>query len=331
MVDEEHCDPRDYVSNTDQYGFGRVGAHNVVMARLPSGQMGNNTAAAVIARLTAVFTSIRFALMVGIGGGVPSAGSDIRLGDVVVSHPHLQHGGVVQYDFGKTGPKGKTMRTGVLDAPPKVVLNAIAKLRENHLRHLSTLHTHLSTFDRLQEFSRRGAGADALFKATYNHIGGESCNRCDRQMMVKRAKRHGKGVEIHYGTIASGNQVMKDGVTRDRISAELGGVLCFEMEAAGLAGAFSCAVIRGICDYADSHKNKGWQPYAAATAAAVAKELLMVIPSEEVDRANTATNIIGKNAYSTVMQLWYSQIRARVRKVQGSIQSEGYACWPICR
>jgi nucleoside phosphorylase len=41
-------------------------------------------------------------------------------------------------------------------------------------------------------------------------------------------------IVVHYGTIASGNQVMKDGVFRGRLSLELGGVLCFEMEAAGL-------------------------------------------------------------------------------------------------
>jgi len=75
---------------------------------------------------------------------------------------------------------------------------------------------------------------------------------------------------------------MKDGVSRDRLSAELGGVLCFEMEAAGLMNEFPCLVIRGICDYADSHKNKTWQPYAAATAAACAKELLLLIPAAEV-------------------------------------------------
>jgi nucleoside phosphorylase len=54
------------------------------------------------------------------------------------------------------------------------------------------------------------------------------------------------------------------------------------MEAAGLMNNFPCAVIRGICDYADSHKNKLWQPYAAATAAAYAKYLLSQIDPIEV-------------------------------------------------
>jgi nucleoside phosphorylase len=70
---------------------------------------------------------------------------------------------------------------------------------------------------------------------------------------------------------------MKHGVTRDQFARELG-ILCFEMEAAGLMDNFPCLVIRGICDYADSHKSKEWQEYAAATAAAYAKEILSVIP-----------------------------------------------------
>jgi hypothetical protein len=82
---------------------------------------------------------------------------------------------------------------------------------------------------------------------------------------------------------------MKDGMTRNKISAELGGVLCFEMEAAGLASTFPCAVIRGICDYADSHKNKSWQSYAAATAAAVAKEILSHVPAERYKNKSSET------------------------------------------
>lgn len=54
-------------------------------------------------------------------------------------------------------------------------------------------------------------------------------------------------------------KVMKDGATRGEVGAKLGGVLCFEMEAAGLMNSFPCLVVRGICDYADSHKNKRWQ------------------------------------------------------------------------
>ena len=47
-----------------------------------------------------------------------------------------------------------------------------------------------------------------------------------------------------------------------------------------------------ICDYSDTHKNKDWQQYAAATAAAYAKELLGVITPAQVDKTPTAANII---------------------------------------
>jgi hypothetical protein len=58
---------------------------------------------------------------------------------------------------------------------------------------------------------------------------------------------------------------------------------------------FPCLVVRGICDYADSHKNKKWQGYAAATAAACAKEVLSVIPTAEVAKMRTADEIIREN------------------------------------
>ncbi|KAL9624319.1 MAG: hypothetical protein Q9160_001566 [Pyrenula sp. 1 TL-2023] len=89
---------------------------------------------------------------------------------------------------------------------------------------------------------------------------------------------------------------MKDGVTRDRLSEELKGVLRFEMEAAGLMNTFPCLVIRGICDYADSHKNRGWQPFAAGTAAAYAKEVLLMIPKGDLQRVQTAEDTM--NVYN---------------------------------
>jgi hypothetical protein len=54
------------------------------------------------------------------------------------------------------------------------------------------------------------------------------------------------------------------------------------MEAFGLMNHFPCLVIRGISDYADGHKNDKWRCYAALTAAAYAKELLLALPSVEV-------------------------------------------------
>jgi nucleoside phosphorylase len=87
---------------------------------------------------------------------------------------------------------------------------------------------------------------------------------------------------------------MRDGIIRDRLSSELNGIFYFEMKAAELMNNFPCFVIRGICDYADSHKNKRWQGYAAATAAACAKELLSVMPAAEV----TATHTVDEHIMS---------------------------------
>ncbi|GMF87738.1 unnamed protein product [Aspergillus oryzae] len=47
------------------------------------------------------------------------------------------------------------------------------------------------------------------------------------------------------------------------------------MKAAGLMDQFPCLAIRGILDYADSHKDDRWQDYASAVAAAFAKDLLL--------------------------------------------------------
>jgi nucleoside phosphorylase len=92
-------------------------------------------------------------------------------------------------------------------------------------------------------------------------------------------------MRVHYGLIVSGNQVIEDAKARNILNKELGGkVLCVEMEAAGIANNFPCLAIRGICDYADSHKNKAWQEHAAAVAAAYAKALLLFVQPIEVQQ-----------------------------------------------
>jgi nucleoside phosphorylase len=285
MLDEEHDTPRCGDHDTNLYTCGRIGEHNVVIACLPDGQTGTNSAAAVAVQMKSTFSSTRFGLMVGIGGGVPSEEADIRLGDVVVSKPHDVHGGVVQYDSGKATPSG-FQRTGALNTPPMVLLQAVANLTAKHMRGKGRLLEYLSKLDSLSNFSREAAGSDTLFKVEYDHVGSATCAKCKTEHTVNREVRR-QDVVVHHGTIASGNQVMRNAAERDRVSAELSGVLCFEMEAAGLMNTFPCLVVRGICDYADSHKNKRWHPYAAATAAAYAKEVLSVIPPAEVAKSRT--------------------------------------------
>lgn len=272
------------------YTLGRIGHHKVAMAGLPGGQTGTVSASVIAWRMMEAFKSIRFGLMVGIGGGVPSCEPSMRLGDVVVSKPNNVHGGVVQYDFGKSTPSGFES-TGHLNSPPTILLNAVTELQANHMRGRCKLLPYLVELKCLPTFSREAAGEDVLFDASYNHTGGGDCRNCSKGQQLNRIARE-QEVAIHYGTIVSGNQVMRSGVERDKISSELGGVLCFEMEAAGLMNSFPCIVIRGICDYSDSHKNKTWQPYAASTAAACAKELLSLIPPDGVAAARRAELVI---------------------------------------
>jgi nucleoside phosphorylase len=290
MLDEEHPDLEQDAADNDEnlYALGSIDGHNVAIVCLPAGRIGNNPAATVATQMRATFKKIRFGLMVGIGGGVPSAEADVRLGDVVVSQPHGTFSGVVQYDSGKATASGFE-RTGALNSPPQVLLAAVARVRANELRGRSRLCEHITKLEGISKFQRSRAGADVLFETAYKHEGGQTCDKCSSDRHEARKPRDSEEeVLVHHGTIASGNQVIKDAAVRDKLSAELGGVLCFEMEAAGLMNSFPCLVVRGICDYADSHKNKRWQPYAAATAAAYAKEVLSAIPPVDVAKSRTA-------------------------------------------
>jgi nucleoside phosphorylase len=293
MLDEIHPGLPTSSSDQNTYELGRIHAHNVVIACLPAGVYGTTSAATVATQMLSTFTSIRFGLMVGIGGGVPSKENNIRLGDIVVSQPTRDFGGVVQYDFGKTIGQDYFERTGRLNRPPQILLTAIAKLQADQMLEASRIPDLLSkvvaSYPSMQaKFTYPGQDQDVLFDSAYNHPGLEStCDACDISRLVTRSSRAGHEPVIHYGVIASGNQVIKHAGTRDKIAQDLG-ILCFEMEAAGLMDNFPCLVIRGICDYADSHKNKQWQGYAAAAAATYAKELLSVIHPNQVTQTPAA-------------------------------------------
>ena len=141
-----------------------------------------------------------------------------------------------------------------------------------------------------QDFSYRNPEDDQLFQADYNHVNSDKdCKSCDKERLIQRKPRTTN--IIHYGLIGSAHQVMRHGVTREKLRQERD-IICFEMEAAGLMDNFPCLVIRGICDYSNTHENKNWQRYAAATAAAYAKELLGVIPPIQVDKTPTAIDTI---------------------------------------
>jgi nucleoside phosphorylase len=303
MLDEiyEHIPDQDQ-SDHNIYELGRIGSHSVVVACLPAGMYGTNSAAVVAKDMSRTFKSIRIGLMVGIGGGAPSSIKDVRLGDVVVSQPERTFGGVLQYDLGKTTKDGKSVRIGTLNAPPRVLLAAVTHLKAKHLGEDSQIPKLLSEMlakkpKMRSTFIYQGVQCDRLYSANYDHVEAidelDECQRCNPDKVLSRPSRVTEDPEIHYGIIASGNQVLKHALTRDRLRDELG-ALCFEMEAAGLMQDFPCLVIRGICDYSDSHKNKRWQHYASATAAAFAKELLLTIRSTQVLQEQPFVRVTGQ-------------------------------------
>lgn len=291
MLDSIHVSLPRKEGDPNTYTFGRVGEHNVVIACLPASQYGTNNAATVASNMSRSFSSITIRLMVGIGGGVPDGGIDIRLGDVVVGNE------VMQYDLGKVLPDGQFQRTGRTTTPPHTILTAVSKLQADYESEPSRIPSILlDMLDRSEQMTSyaRPSLPDRLFRHTYKHTQEmDSCERCSLSEVLERPHRETANPRIHYGKIASGNQVVKDGEARAKMAKELG-IICFEMEAAGLHD-FPCLAIRGICDYSDSHKNKAWQKYSAAVAAAYAKELLSVIPTQQ--RRDTKTTYPTTSTY----------------------------------
>ena len=176
-------------------------------------------------------------------------------------------------------------------------LKAQYKLKGHQLE--EAISTILERNPRLrQEHRRPDPSSDRLYQSSITHpLNDDSdcatiCGE-DPSNLILRSQRneYEDNPAIHYGLIASANQLMKDALLRDRFAKE-NDVLCFEMEAAGLMNQFPCLVIRGICDYSDTHKNKEWQGYAAMVAAAYAKDLLCRIPPNKVEAESRISDLL---------------------------------------
>lgn len=304
FLDEKHEGPDSLSPNDDNnYTLGKIGKHNVVIAVLPAGEYGTAIAATVATHMLHSFSNVRIGLMVGIGGGAPSSKHDIRLGDIVVSTPYNGQGGVFQYDFGKTIQNQSFKSTRFLNQPPTILRGAVNGLMaqyesEGHQLE-ETINSILEKKQRLRKkYKRPDQETDRLYQSLITHPLNDDDANCasscgnDTSKLVLRLERteDEDNPRIHYGLIASADKLMKDALIRDKLAAE-NKVKCFEMEAAGLMNNFPCLVIRGICDYSDSHKNKEWQGYAAMAAAAYTKDLLrQIVPSRlETERKISET------------------------------------------
>lgn len=297
MLDHIHPDLPKPPNDPNTYTLGSIGKHKIVIACLPKGKIGTNSAAIFVTQMVRSFPSIKVGLMVGIGGGIPSK---VRLGDVVISTPVYQYQGVVQWDFGKTEIGGVFRRTGGLNSPPSALSTALTKMETRSRLHGYKIHQYLEDMGQkwpslVPEYTRRPPpkglrvvpGSPFAWRAIgimlgkvilalfWNLLGFwifYSKFSGPEQVETNKNPREPGDSSVHYGLIASSNQVIKDAEFRDRLNESLdGNVLCIEIEAAGLMNDFPCIVIRGICDYADSEKSKDWQEYTATVAAACAK------------------------------------------------------------
>ncbi|KAF2471639.1 purine and uridine phosphorylase [Lindgomyces ingoldianus] len=286
----------------DGYRFygGRIGEHNVVLGVQPT--IGTDAASDLAARMSSAFPNIRFFLVVGIGGGVPrygvtGAASEIVLGDVVVSYPWGNSGGVIRYDSGAWvgEDEGRLKTVGHTNGPPHALLGAVNNLRADHATGTGTIIPILLKRMRLRihenerhRFEDPGPDQDILFQDDCSHptdLTNVDCQQCCGQDFSQQRKRRGNSAvrqtdtpKIHYGNIGSSNQLQISPAERNRLQKDHG-IICFEMEGAGVIQRHPCLIVRGICDYSDSHKNKIWQAYAAVTAAAYTKELLESMPA----------------------------------------------------
>jgi nucleoside phosphorylase len=286
--------------DANAYINGRIGKHDVVLCYMPG--LGKRSAASVSSSLLVSYPGVRLALVVGICGGAPSPPKyeEIFLGDVIISDS------VIEYDFGRQYPGGFQRKTGIkttLGRPGREIRALLNGLRaENACRELQNqAQQYLHTLQQLGTKWCHPGVNDILFKARYLHkhysnafpagcscFGSDSpdqiceealerdCNDlgCDKYQQIRcRENSEAIPASIHIGPVASADTVMKSGQHRDEF-VKRERVIGFEMEGAGVWDNIPCIIIKGVCDYADSHKSKVWQKYAAATGASVAKAFL---------------------------------------------------------
>ncbi|KAJ5639366.1 purine and uridine phosphorylase [Penicillium longicatenatum] len=301
MFDAIHPPLPQQPNDQNVYVLGSIGRHNIAVAFLRSGGDELRTSADVARDLMNSFPSIQFSLLVGIGGGIPSSDRDIRLGDVVVAQPSAISGGVIQYELDQASSGSRFVQSGILKPPPLFLSTALMWLKETYEVERSRITEFLFTIGNKSTGSDakhfiRPTQEDCLYQADYSHRDPrlDTCVSCDRSKLIPRPPRDAGEVrnpKVHFGQVASFNGEMRDGKLRDQLARDTG-ACCVEKGATGLMGEFRCLVIRGISDYADSHKNRRWQRYAAAAAAAFAKDLLSMISHHEAQDKRVIRGIL---------------------------------------
>lgn len=219
------------------------------------------------------------------------------VGDFATANVNL--GGLFHSDMGRW-ENGEFKLASHLNRPPEILLKGLTRLESDHELEKGEMLNYIRSAIPAYQFP--GRETDHLFQSEWDHIEGDDCSACLATEGMKTHQRLDRNTDnpvVHFGLIASGNQLMRCPKRRDELRDEWK-VACFEMEAAGLMNMdhFPCLVIRGISDYADSHKNDIWQKYASLTAAAYAKDLLGIIAPSEVAGTKSAAQLMkGQHPY----------------------------------
>lgn len=283
MLDQHH-DGDFPVRPGDDYVYlaGQMCGYNIIIATLPAGQeYGTGSAAALASQVKNTFPNLRFGLLVGVAAGLPDLSRDpprdIRLGDVLVGLPEGDSAGLIAYELGKeTGDGFQLLRGGhVLAVTEPIIRSAIGKIKIRAPYDAQIILPYYETIRDKEHatgtFADPGQDQDRLYWATGD----------EPEKVVEREQRpQPRRTCVWYGPIGSGEKLFKNAQKRNELRDKYG-LIGFEMEAAGIMNRIPVGVIRGVCDYGDEHKNKQWQPYAAAMAAAYAKAVLSQIPPIE--------------------------------------------------
>ena len=284
MLDNVHDGQFETVRGDDYiYIGGDINRLNVVIATWPEGQnYGVGSAAALVNQVKARFSNIWFALLVGVAAGLPNLSPklppkyrDIRLGDVLVCVPEKESVGIVHYDHGKDTEEG-FFPNGRQSETPAIVRSAIGNIKLTKEKPFKSGNEFSRYLTALQEKDEDGKFLcpsqqdDQLFEYIIDEDK-------QTQKLVKRDPRDEfELTKVWYGRIGSGNSLMRNPRRRDELRDKYD-LIGLEMEAAGIMNTLPTGVIRGVCDYGDAQKNKDWQPYAAAVAAAYAKGVLYTL------------------------------------------------------
>lgn len=294
MLDERYAYPTAPINASYTYIKGSISHHNIVIScpRIedsiedPTKRLNPND-------LRKSFPSIKYCFIIGIGSGISPL---LQLGDVVITKPPQHFQRINSNHYTNEPPEAwEHFPSSLLSALNQIKLawnSFLSGIIPRHIEEAKEKAPHLRSLrlnpDRTQ---------DLLFKASYKHVnrpettnGSASlgdgleevpCYHCDVSQSIVRPPRD---IKIHLGRTTSETWVIeRTAILNELATNYIDHMLCIEQKAAYFRTTVPYLLISGICDYADSHKNKTWQDLATANAVACAKGIVEYIPSQDTE------------------------------------------------